>query len=111
MSTLFYKQFTYHSSIFVFPLYIDVYIHAQMTELSNDFSVSNMFLWLTPVGQASTTLTVQQENFLKLSGNMIQPEFHESKKNIYHNQTFFLHWEHWKYNQPLWLFEESENIL
>lgn len=48
---------------------------------------------------------------MKLSGNMIQPGFHKSKENIYHNQTFFLHWEHWKYNQPLWLFEESENIL
>lgn len=92
-------------------MYIDVYMHTQMTALNSDFSVGNMFLWLTPVGQASTTLTVQQENLLKLTGNMIQPGLHKSKKNIYHNQTFFPPWKHWKYNQPLWLFEESENIL
>lgn len=42
---------------------------------------------------------------------MIQPVLQKSKENIYHNQTFSLHWKHWKYNQPLWLFEESENIL
>lgn len=83
-------QFMQYSSVFVIPMCTDVIMSAQA--YTYDWSVT--FLWVTcsseetPVGQASTTHTAQWGHFMKLSGSMNQPGLHESKENIYHNQTF-----------------------
>lgn len=94
---LFNNQFTTNSDVWAFPFCI----HGSL--LRSDSSVSNMFRW-------GNTCKPEQHHMYSAAGTLYETLWqHDSvwppkvQRKYLPRPDIFLLWEHWKYNQPLWL--------
>lgn len=90
-------QFTNHSDMWAFPLCL----HSSL--LRSGLSVSNMFRW-------GNTCKPEQHHMYSAAGTLYETlRQHDSvwppkvQRKYLPRPDIFLLWEHWKYNQPLWL--------
>lgn len=90
-------QFTNHADVWAFPFCI------YSSLMRSDLSVSNMFHW-------GNTCKPEQHHMYSAAGTLYETRWqHDSvwppkvQRKYLPRPDIFLLWEHWKYNQPLWL--------